>query len=94
MSFFFLNRTRMGPPRPLKLKVDRGLSIPRGVFRESPAPVPLRKVQLKTRSPDRYKIAHSSPRNPNFQDGELEGRPPTRAAGENFKVKRKDGAQG
>ena len=24
----------MGPPRPLKLKVDRGLSIPRGVFRE------------------------------------------------------------
>ena len=34
---------------------------------ESPAPVPRRKVRLKTRSSDRYKIAHSSPRNPNFK---------------------------
>ena len=34
LFFFLKSRTRMGPPRPLKLKVDRGLSIPRGVFRE------------------------------------------------------------
>ena len=84
----------MGPPRPLKLKVDRGLSIPRGVFRESPAPVPRRKVRLKTRSSDRYKIAHSSPGNPNVQDGELVGRPSARTPRADFKAKTKNGAPG
>ena len=72
----------MGPPRT------------HVAFFESPAPVPLRKVQLKTRSSDRYKIAHLSPRNPNFQDGELVGRPSARTPRAHFKVKRKDGAQG
>ena len=39
LFIFLKSRTRMGPPRPLKLKVDRGLSIPRGVFRDSrPSP--------------------------------------------------------
>ena len=51
-------------------------------------------MRLKTRSSDWYKIAHSNPRNPNFQDGELLGGVADRAAGENFKVKREDGAPG
>ena len=30
----------MGPPRPLKQKVDRGLSIPRGIFEKESRPSP------------------------------------------------------
>ena len=57
----------MGLPRPLQLRIDRGFSIPHGVFERVLPQSFCKKVRLKTRSSDRYKIAHLIPRNPNVK---------------------------